>query len=66
VDALLKALPGGNGEVGGLANLASPAANAVPGGDMPVHGAFAFGADMMFNVHAAMQHHDAVQPVANG
>jgi hypothetical protein len=29
-------------------------------------GAFAPGHDMMFNVHAAMQHHDAVQPVANG
>jgi T1SS-143 domain-containing protein len=65
VDALLNALPGGNGAVGQLANLASPAANAVPGGDMSVHGGFATSHDMIMNMHVAM-HHDAVQPVANG
>lgn len=65
VDALLNALPGGNGAVAALANVASPPANAVPGGDMLGLGAFAPGHDMMTNMHVAM-HHDAVQPVANG
>jgi T1SS-143 domain-containing protein len=65
VDALLNALPGGHGAVAALANVASPAANAVPGGDMLGLGAFAPGHDMMMNMHVAM-HHDAVQPVANG
>jgi len=66
VDALLNALPGGNGAVGALANLASPAANSVPGGDMSVHGAFGHGADMMMKMGAEMLHHDAVQPAVNG
>ncbi len=35
-------------------------------GTCRLHGGFAASHDMMFNVHAAMQHHDAVQPVANG
>ena len=66
VDALLNALPGGNGSVGALANVASPDANAVSGWDMSGSGAFGNGHDVLIHVHAAMQHHDAVQPTANG
>jgi T1SS-143 domain-containing protein len=65
VDALLNALPGGNGQVAAIANVASPAAEAVPAWDMSMHGSFGTGHDVMMNVHAAM-HHDAVQPAVNG
>ncbi|MCF2515235.1 DUF5801 domain-containing protein [Sphingomonas sp. G124] len=66
VDAILNALPGGNGALAALANVASPAAGGVPAWDMAGHGAFAHGADMLMNAHVANQHHDAVQPVVNG
>jgi hypothetical protein len=66
VDGLLGNLPGGNDGLAALAHVASPAAGHVPGWDIGGHGGFASGADMMITVHAQMQHHDAVQPVANG
>jgi hypothetical protein len=65
VDALLDALPGGNGALAALAKVASPGAGDVSAWDMGGHGAFGHVADMLMNVHA-MQHHDAVQPVVNG
>jgi hypothetical protein len=65
VDALLDALPGGNGALAALAHVASPAAGDVSAWDMAASGAFGHAADMVMNVHA-MQHHDAVQPVVNG
>ncbi len=67
VDALLESLPGGgNGGHSGLADVASHGPGGVPGWDMGGSGAYESAAHMLFNVHAAMQHHDAVQPAVNG
>jgi hypothetical protein len=66
VDAILDAFHGGGGNLGAIANLASPAASGVPAWDMTMHGAFGFGQDMMMKMGAEMLHHDAVQPVQNG
>jgi hypothetical protein len=66
VDDILANLPGGNGELPALAQLATQGGDNVPGWDMGGQGAFAAGHDMMFGMHVANMHHDAVQPVANG
>jgi hypothetical protein len=66
VDALLASLPGSNGELPALAQLASPDGHAVSGWDMAAGGAFGSTADMMLSMHAASMHHDAVQPAVNG
>jgi T1SS-143 domain-containing protein len=67
VDALLDAFHGGNGGSAAVANLATPAANAVPAWDMTAGGGSAGNADLlMMKVAVAMLHHDAVQPTHNG
>jgi len=66
IDALLNALPGGNGGAEAIANLASQDAGFVPAWDMAMYGAIGAGHDMMFKMDVANFHHDAVQPVVNG
>ncbi|HEU0309749.1 MAG TPA: hypothetical protein VFR36_00825, partial [Sphingomicrobium sp.] len=66
VDGILANLPGGNGELPALAQLASPGGEHVSGWDMASHGPIGAGFDMMFKMDVAMHHQDAVQPVANG
>jgi hypothetical protein len=66
VDAALANLPGGNGELSALANVASPAGAPVSGWDMGGQGAIGTIHDMMLSMHAPGMHHDAVQPAVNG
>ena len=66
VDAALANLPGGNGALQALAHMASPAEAAVSGWHMAGHGASSAAHDMIMKMDVSANHHDAVQPVANG
>jgi hypothetical protein len=66
VDALLNAIHGGEGGGSGIANLASPAANAVSAWDMASNGGSSGNNEMLMKVGAEMLHHDMVQPTHNG